>query len=486
MRVRRLACLSLVLICLVVAPSRDCAAQTSDVRSALTALRDSLVGQEAFALPGVLPAAERARTEDPRDAYQRLRLGFIELRLGEVRNERDLVDKAAGEFDRATQLQPAWPWAWYGLGLARAARGEGRILGIENIRQWLNTDHLSGAATAFRRAGEVDAGFSPAAVALANVTLAQRIRPDLRDARAALVAAESLGTRDPSVPLARGRVERELGDVEASLAALERALAAGGDSGVTLFELARTQYLAGRRTDGYSSYFTGAGTAISPQAVALYRRDIAWIASPAELTAFDGIASSTERVLWLREFWRSRDRVEGWPEGARLAEHNRRWLFALEHYRLVSAHRKYNDIADRYRNVLGDLDDRGVVYMRHGEPDAIASYHHLDPNESWRYDRPGGAFVVHFVTRGHVSDYRLIESLLDVFGAGQALSLAANSDSAPPAAAVELFQSRSSFSPMYDRLWTARGTRPQLLVAERDLGRRGIAIATTTDSYPRQ
>src|SRR6267143_4969332 len=367
MSARRLACLALRLVLYAVAPSLDLAAQGPDERAALTALRDSLVGQEAFALPGVLPAAERARTEEPRDAYQRLRLGFIELRLGEVRNERDLVDKAAGEFDRATQLQPAWPWAWYGLGLARAA----------------------------------------------------------------LVAAESLGTRDPSVSLARGRVERELGDVEASLAALERALAAGGDSGVTLFELARTQYLAGRRTDGYNSYFTGAGTAISPQAVALYRRDIAWIASPAELTAFDGVARSTERVLWLREFWRSRDRVEGWPEGARLAEHNRRWFFALEHYRLVSAHRKYNDIADRYRNVLGDLDDRGVVYMRHGEPDAIASYHSLDPNESWRYQRSSGAFVVHFVTRGHVSDYKLIESVLDVLGAGQTLSLAANPDSAP-------------------------------------------------------
>ena len=486
MSARRLACLALRLVLYAVAPSLDLAAQGPDERAALTALRDSLVGQEAFALPGVLPAAERARTEEPRDAYRRLRLGFIELRLGEVRNERDLVDKAADEFDRATKLQPAWPWAWYGLGLARAARGEGRILGIENIRQWFNTDHLSAAATAFRRAGELDAGFSPAAVALANVALAQRIRPDLRDARAALVAAESLGTRDPSVSLARGRVEREVGDVEASLAALERALAAGGDSGVTLFELARTQYLAGRRTDGYNSYFTGAGTAISPQAVALYRRDIAWIASPAELTAFDGVARSTERVLWLREFWRSRDRVEGWPEGARLAEHNRRWLFALEHYRLVSAHRKYNDIADRYRNVLGDLDDRGVVYMRHGEPDAIASYHSLDPNESWRYQRSSGAFVVHFVTRGHVSDYKLIESVLDVLGAGQTLSLAANPDSAPPAAAVELFQSRAAFSPMYDRLRTARGSRPQLLVAERDMGRRSIAIATTTDSYPRQ
>ena len=485
MRVRRLVCLPLVMICCVVAPSRDFAAQTPDVRSALAALRDSLVGQEAFAPAGVLAAAERVRNENPRDAYPRLRLGFIELRLGEARNERDLVDRAVGEFDRATKLQPAWPWTWYGLGLARAARGEGGILGIENIRQWLNTDHLSAAAKAFRRAGELDRGFTPAAAALANVALAQRIRPDLLDARAALVMAESLGVADPSVPLARGRVERELGDVNAALAAFERALAAGADSGVTLFELARTQYLAGRPTDGFNNYFSGVGASVSPQAVGLYRRDIAWIASPAELTAFDGIASSTERVGWLREFWRSRDQVDRWPEGARLAEHNRRWFFALEHYRLVSAHRKYNDVADRYRNVLGEIDDRGVIYMRHGAPDAIASYPHLDPNESWRYDRSGNAFIVHFVTRGHVSDYKLVESLLDVFGAGQALVLQTNSDSAPSTAAVELFQSRAAFSPMYDRLWSARASRPQLLVAERDMGRRGLAIATTTDSYPR-
>lgn len=451
-------------------------------------LRDSLARHDARAVQGLAEAADRSRTDDPRDPYRRLRLGFIQLRLGEL-GERDRVARAATEFERATELAPTWPWTWYGLGLARAARGESSIIGIENIRQWLNTDHLSAAADAFRRAGAVDRGFAPAAVALGTVALAQRINPELLDARAALAAAESAGAGgagEPLVSLVRGRIERELGEGEAALAAFGRALTAGADSGVTLFELSRAQYFVKRQDEGFNTYFGGADAATSPAAVELYRQDIALVASPPELAAFDRLAGAAERAGWLREFWRSRDRLERWPDGERLTEHRRRWFYAQRHFRLVSTHRRQADVAERYRRGDGNLDDRGVVYMRHGEPDVTATYANVEANESWRFERPDGAFVVHFVARGRVTDYRLVESLLEVFGAGAAVTLQADADAEPSRAVIELFESRAFLAPVYHRLGAAVAFTPQLLTDEREVGRRGLRIATTTDSHPRR
>jgi hypothetical protein len=46
------------------------------------------------------------------------------------------------------------------------------------------------------------------------------------------------------------------------------------------------------------------------------------------------------------------------------------------------------------------VDDRGLIYMRHGEPDARAAYHgaltQTNPDESWQYRTPHGNLLFHF------------------------------------------------------------------------------------------
>ena len=58
-----------------------------------------------------------------------------------------------------------------------------------------------------------------------------------------------------------------------------------------------------------------------------------------------------------------------------------------------------------------------MIYMRHGTPSDRSFYAApgVEPNESWGC-RPDGDLVFHFVSREDVQDYKLVESLLDIFG----------------------------------------------------------------------
>jgi GWxTD domain-containing protein len=451
-------------------------------RAALQALRDSLgLVRDTAALRRV-EAATIARARVHRDdALLHLRLGFIAYRLGELGAGKPSYDDAAGEFEWASELRPDWPYAWYGLGLAELALGEHSVIAIENLRQMLGRDYLSRAARAFARAAQADPGFAEAVVDLANTALSQRVQARIAVALEAVrLAAASAAGRDAALQLARGRVEREAGEVDSALAGFRGALAAGADSGVALLELARTLFYARQPAEGRRQYYAGVRAAASAAARALLREDLQWAASPAELAAFDALPDST-RAGWLRAFWQRRDAAEVRDEGERLAEHYRRWFYVRQHFRLVSRHRHY-DITEVYRNRDAEFDDRGVIYLRHGEPDRRASYVCLPtdapgcaPNESWLYRRPGAQdLIVHFAARDDVQDFKLIESLIDVFGFRAGVGAAAGSLPTPTA----LYESREAFGVVYQR-----GGRSLDLVGERRDGRRNIAIGTTTDSY---
>ena len=94
-----------------------------------------------------------------------------------------------------------------------------------------------------------------------------------------------------------------------------------------------------------------------------------------------------------------------------------------------------------------------MIYIRHGEPTTRASYAapNLEPNESWRYSRPEGDLIFHFVAREDVQDFKLVESLFDVLGFSNAIALRENRTSVNPVA-EQLMLSREPLSPIYQRL----------------------------------
>ena len=485
----RLARRSALLLVGVLAPA--VAAQAPADRAAIIAFRDSLsLVTDTLALGRLEAAMIDVARADRDNALLHIRLGFLAYRLGEAGGGKSHYDDAAGEFEWATELRSDWPWAWYGLGLAELAAGEHDVIAIENVRQILGKDYLTKAAGAFARAAEADPAFAVAVIDLANTALTQRINSRLDVALAAVrQAARGPAGREPAVQLARGRVEREAGEADSAVVAFEAALGAGADSGVALLELARSLYYARRPGTARERYFAGART-VSAEGIALYRADLAWIAAPDELAAFDALASPAERVAWLGRFWERRDAEEAREPGERLAEHYRRWFHARRSFRLVTRHRHY-DITETYRSVQAEFDDRGVIYLRHGPPDDRAAYLCPPPapsnddapvcatNESWRYHESEGDVVFHFAARDDVQDYKLVESLVDVFGFSASVAAQGRRDTL----VADLYATRERFGEPYSRVWRGHGLRSNVLGEERQLGRRAIAQGTTTDSY---
>ena len=132
-------------------------------------------------------------------------------------------------------------------------------------------------------------------------------------------------------------------------------------------------------------------------------------------------------------------------------------------------------------------DDRGRVFVRHGEPDDRAGFTlpGVEPNESWRYRRGATDMVLHFSARQAPKDFRLIESVLDVTDVRASMGLGASGGADRSAASEEqLLRSRSALAPLYGQRPAAQGEpATDFLLRERALGRRGIQLGTRTDSH---
>ncbi|HLS48334.1 MAG TPA: GWxTD domain-containing protein, partial [Gemmatimonadales bacterium] len=238
--------------------------------------------------------------------------------------------------------------------------------------------------------------------------------------------------------------------------------------------------------DAQLAYYEGARGSDSAT-VASYRADLAHIAADSVLEEFDRLDGAA-RSEFLRDFWTRRDQTELQVAGSRLAEHYRRFYYARRNFALVSTSRHY-DIVERFRSGSQDFDDRGIIYLRHGAPDARASYQapNVDANESWRYTRPDGDLVFHFIAREDVQDYKLVESVFDVLGFSSAVLLQETDGPAQAelsARAEALLLSREQLSPEYGRLQrVGRVSAARYQADERRHGRESLRIGTSTDSY---
>ncbi|MEE8250809.1 MAG: GWxTD domain-containing protein, partial [Gemmatimonadales bacterium] len=349
------------------------------------------------------------------------------------------------------------------------ALGEHSIIAVANLKQSLGIDYLSKATGAFSRAAEVDPSFVEAVLQLAAAASEQGVRASMTAVLDVVRRAAATGAAPHrELQLVLGRLSRELAQLDSALSAFHRYLNVGGDSALGVLELARTEYLLGRPREAGDHYYRAAAMADSGQAVAEFRSDVRWIATPQELEQFDSLRAG-EREVWLRDFWGRRDVADVRRPGERLAEHFRRYFYAREKFRRVSRHRTF-DIEERYQSDQDELDDRGVIYIRHGDPDRVVD---LLTNASWQYLDPERPLIFHFMVRRGAGDYRLVESL---FGFQAAVG---NTLINPGLAA-----SRSHMHSVYRRLTNAGSASiANYLATERALGREAIEVGTTTDGY---
>jgi GWxTD domain-containing protein len=463
---------------LLLVPVGALAGQSPAERFSLDRLHDSLASLTARDTTA-LRASHRQLTRiaaATADRVASVRAGLVALRLGELGADADFGD-ARRALQAATDRAPSWPYAWYLRGEAEASRAAWEQANPVALGNRVGVETLERAAAYYRRAIAADPSYPVPALSLADLVLGLHDTTLYADAREALGRA-AMARHDPPVLLALGRMERAAGDTAAALATFEAAREAGGLPAMEAMEVARTELAMGR-PEGQAHYYEGAADDDS-SAVAEYRSDIEPIASDAELAEFDA-SRGGGRVGFLKEFWTRRDREELRRDGERITEHYRRLLYARRNFALTVSRRYYNPV-DAYRSGSMEIDDRGVIYVRHGEPaERLRPFvFGLMPNETWRYARADGDLLFHFSSGadsnggGDLYDYRLVESVLDLHGAADA-------------PVEQLLLSRESLSPLYGRMlhWGPSGAARSRR-RERGIGRESIAVGTTTDSYELQ
>ena len=194
-------------------------------------------------------------------------------------------------------------------------------------------------------------------VELANTALRQRVNIKLGVALDALRrSATTAGAQDPEVLLARGRVEREVGDGDSALAAFQGYLERGREPGPGPAR-DRPHAVPARAVRRSAARTTRA----RPRTTRPRSRATGPISRPSPPTACCVSSTSSRRAaggLSASEFWTERDRAELRADGERLREHYRRLFYARKNFQLTALNRHY-DIVERYRSGSRDFDDRG-------------------------------------------------------------------------------------------------------------------------------
>jgi GWxTD domain-containing protein len=378
-----------------------------------------------------------------------------------------------------------------GRNLARAHNGLGRyylqqhehvITVLESIQKLFNWDHITQARKHFRLATDADPTYVEAWY---NWAVAGRKAKDadaLGEAASALRRVVELDPRYRDAYRLLVVTYRDLGDFEAS----ERALAEWRESPATSLALADLEeaYLKlgveGDFQAGGRLYWAGLEATRGGEEVDAYYEDLKLILTDDEREAFEKLDPEGKKA-WIRAFWEQAADAVVVTADERLAEHYRRLNHVEHSYALSIPQRRHYSSISAYRpREQSGFDDRGVVYLRHGEPDDVARFTgpNVQRNESWYYHRPGGDLIFHFVSDEDTEDFKLVTSLTDALVRGSA-TLGQGRNSAENVG--ELFESRSRFDPVYNRL--AFQFDPMLLREEEEDVARDVKVGTSTASY---
>ena len=356
---------------------------------------DDLVRQLAFADRAAL-AGLRAHpaTALPGDEGLLART-WVDLAAAEMEEGTDQLVGLADRFGRVVQAHGDWGLA--NLGLARTAllmhgrRAATAPLYAGQLRGRHFFGYTLHMELALRDPVQLGVGLTYAAARLDGE--ADRVQPTPVTKRLAALAERR--DADARVDLVLARDARTKNDSVAALAFIDRYLARGGDTGVGRLERARMLAMHGRLPEAAQEYDAGLSAKPTPAARALYRRDIAWIATAPELVAFDALPADSV-ADYIRRFWAVRDARELREPGERVQEHLRRWVYAYQYLRVPLAPRRDNvsrllvsrvataclegpvsmeDIVpmdpsrpDDARDAERVLDHRAILWIRHGPP----------------------------------------------------------------------------------------------------------------------
>ena len=342
-------------------------------------------------------AIAAARPKAKSEGVANLENGFIALRRGVLAADADAIVGAWGQLELVADARPSWPWAQLGVAIAAMEIYSRRAVAPARYKGAAGGTHYDGFIFEMKEMLKREPSFEEGMRWL-TATLVQ---DGDRDQPATLMkllsfAVDSLDTAvPPDAFLALSRDQRTRGNLSASARHLNRYVRAGGDSGIMLLDLARTEAMQGNLIAAAETYESGLNVETRAGRLA-FLADLEWVATDAEMTRIESLPFDAVPGA-IRSFWRTRDQLDLRDDGARLREHLRRWAYAYTYFRVVSPERRtaYREVfistateicfkegpthlghysyrdplrSTGYRHVEFALDHRAVVYMRHGEP----------------------------------------------------------------------------------------------------------------------
>jgi len=159
-----------------------------------------------------------------------------------------------------------------------------------------------------------------------------------------------------------------------------------------LLSLARTYFAMGDHLRGEQYYWRAVDGISTWLGAALIFEDVKYLVSDAELATFRAIASDRKKAAFFHTFWDLRNPAPASRTNARLAEHYRRYLFAEKNYEYYGFRTYFNN-PDKLRylefpksfSLNREFNDKGIIYIRHGEPTSTTRTMGDTPYESWLY-----------------------------------------------------------------------------------------------------
>jgi len=391
------------------------------------------------------------------DMNARMERALVLMRIYELTEENRRADEAREIFEDVVDKEPQNAWAHYGLGLALAGGPgvrvpspggvlDGFVLG-QSIAEIFGQDPRSLASRHFLRALELNPNLSNAALEFSRIAMQTRHKDMLTKGRDLIRRIQADGARDPNLSLALSNIEAALGNVEAAEAAANAALAGSAGSATAMH--ARAVALLrqdGREEAGTEALFAAIDSGDATALVAVFE-DVRPVASEAEMAAWEA-GDLEERRRILKQFWDLRAAAAGVTVPERIAEHYRRVAEAQARFRRTGkrgAAPGGSMIAAKYDVEALPFDERGLIYVRHGEPEEIirASSVDLRPNETWVYLTPAGKYqLFHFVVLRDGTDYRLVDYLFN--------AVDASSNNMPYDGMMRLLETRGAYDQRYN------------------------------------
>lgn len=483
------------------------AGQSPPERTALARFRDSL---RTIVDTGALRALERTQQAvakaHPSDAMSQVRLGFVQLRRGEVLGDRGRFSNASSTFGHAIALHPDWPVAFTGRGLARLNLADNETVARKLAPSFIFGDPVDDVALDFARGAELDPSYTDGLVQVTAIALRYRHDAQLRAALYALRAVSAKPvSRNVDVKLARTRMELAIGIPDSAAAVAAALLRASPDNPAGLMEAGRAALqlmpnggsVGGRDMPGAEQWYRGIALA-DPATAQFYRADLLFVLPDSVLRQFDA-ATGAARAELLQRFFEVHDPGSMGSATERLAEHYRRLDRARGSF-VIHADVYCGDIAIPFYPTGRELDERGIVWVLHGAPTnrTYLNFTGGPKNESWQYQRPDGSeFLFHFVKTDEAVGYRRVASLMDILAMSKAAQATGQSNMKEKTArgeAIETYGAAWTASVAQDILYSRENTSPTyakmlsegkkgavaLQAAERAIGDSSIAHGETS------